>query len=126
MPTTIPPTCIPSKKALALSFAASIASSLSTWTSGSFADEAEAVLAVLPPPPPPASAAAASPTASAGGGLVPSSVGVGGGYYEYSHNSSAYLSARGLEPNSFSLNGVIVRDADLSSQSFMQMLGKLD
>ena len=41
----------------------------------------------------------------------------------YASNSSAYLDARGLRANSFSLNGIVIEDHSISS-NLMQLLGR--
>lgn len=46
-----------------------------------------------------------------------------GQYSDFVKNSTAYLSARGLPTDSFSLNGIVQQDGDISS-SLMQLLGR--
>jgi hypothetical protein len=44
-------------------------------------------------------------------------------YEDYISNTTAYLAARGLPVNSFSMNGIVVKDTELS-QYLMQLLGR--
>ena len=46
-----------------------------------------------------------------------------GMYADFVSNSSAYLDARGLRANSFSLNGIVIEDHSIST-NVMQLLGR--
>eukprot|EP01035_Chromulina_nebulosa_P028386 gene28386-37468_t len=46
-----------------------------------------------------------------------------GMYADFVSNSSAYLDARGLRANSFSLNGIIIENHSIST-NVMQLLGR--
>ena len=46
-----------------------------------------------------------------------------GMYGDFVSNSSAYLDARGLRANSFSLNGIVIEDHSITA-NVMQLLGR--
>lgn len=75
------------------------------------ADEARAVLTFAGPVPAPATAPGAALTDPAGEAEGP----VFGSFDAFIANCTSYLRARGLPPNTYSMNGIVRNDIDLSN-----------